>query len=103
MPKIPDHPCLPFLKRKNQSVPNALFLNTQLSDEAVRLLAILNATDTCESASNPSIMDLSCLLKWDETKIKNVMKECESAGYMKLSRGDFSFDVEPSFAKGSRS
>lgn len=93
------HPYLPLLKRKSQALPNALVFDKRLSDEAVRLLVVLNATDTCEDTSNPSKQDLCTLLNWPEEKLETVMKECQSAGYMRFSKHDFTFDIEGSFGK----
>ena len=99
MNSSPRHPYLSLMKRKNQVVPNALILDKRLSDQAVRLLAALNATDTCEEASNPSKQELAKLLQWEPQALELVMKECQEAGYIRLTKNDYSFDIEGSFRK----
>lgn len=102
MPNQPIHPSLPLLRRKSQVLPNALVLDRRLSDAAVRLMVVLNASDTCDSTSDPSKKELCCLLNWTDEALDLAMQECAKFGYIKLTRDDYAFDVQPSFAKGAK-
>lgn len=83
-----------FLK-KDQIAPNALIFNEELSDQAVRLLLVLNGLpDTW----TPVQTDLENRLRWNRKKMTRAIQECVHYGYVQVhqrrgKKGQFAYNV----------
>jgi hypothetical protein len=105
------YPKAALFESKSQVMGNWIVFHRKLSDAAKILIFALNGIFTCTHTWVPIQCDLQKRLGWGKEKMRNTIKECESAGFLRVTQrrhksgefacNDFEFCIDASFKEKS--
>lgn len=100
-----------LFESKSQVMGNWIVFHRELSDAAKILVFALNGIFTCTHTWVPVQCDLQKRLGWGKEKMRNTIKECQNAGFLRVTQGrhksgefachDFEFCIDASFKENS--